>query len=282
MERHHDTTRRFLQRREERRLLEALEILYGFQGSLRDDYAPFVTGVLRDLLEADLADYGEFHPRSGALGRLYWTPGSSYQTRVEAHLAHMHLHPVFALEEEFYGERVLGNRHFYTDRMFQQTPIFRDSFYPDGLRHFLNICVGLEGWVVSHGVYRAGAKGFTRREEALFAAFYPHLRNAYFINRARSLVTMTPGERIRWLFPDLSVRLHQVFEGIARGETNLEIARRLNLEVNTIKTYQKELFQRMGVNSRTRLAVLLYQQEGSDLGGGSSMETSNFRGAVSF
>jgi two-component system, NarL family, response regulator LiaR len=55
--------------------------------------------------------------------------------------------------------------------------------------------------------------------------------------------------------PPLSSREHDVIRGITRGLSNAEIAAHLDLSVNSVKTYVRTAYRKMGVASRSQ-AVL--------------------------
>ncbi|MBT2486609.1 MULTISPECIES: response regulator transcription factor [unclassified Microbacterium] len=57
----------------------------------------------------------------------------------------------------------------------------------------------------------------------------------------------------------LSRRELQLIRLIAQGRTNPGIAEELHLSTETIKTYVKRLFQKLGVSDRTQLAVLAHE-----------------------
>jgi len=254
-----DETRREVDGRLYKKLWEAVNRLYAFDETL-DEFPAFLCALIAEALDSDLADYGEYHPASKQMGGTFWTPGSNYAHRIEAHMLHMHKHPVFTADPNFYKERALGNRDFFTDGEFFATPLYLDSFKPDGLRHFLNICLPCGGWIVSHGVYRQGTQGYSRKEQALFSLLWPHIQRCHELARARTLDRLTLMERIEWLYPALGKRHRQVMYHVARGKSNEAVARCLNLDVNTVKTYLKVLFDVLDVANRTELAVLAHQR----------------------
>ncbi|MFI6507686.1 response regulator [Streptosporangium sp. NPDC050855] len=57
----------------------------------------------------------------------------------------------------------------------------------------------------------------------------------------------------------LSERETQVIRFVARGYTNQQIADELFLSVETVRTYLRRMFAKLGVNDRTHLAVLAYE-----------------------
>lgn len=54
--------------------------------------------------------------------------------------------------------------------------------------------------------------------------------------------------------PDLNTRAGQVLEAAAAGLTNREIAARLGVSENTVRTHLKQIYRRLGVHSRAQLA----------------------------
>jgi DNA-binding NarL/FixJ family response regulator len=55
----------------------------------------------------------------------------------------------------------------------------------------------------------------------------------------------------------LSAREADVAELVGRGATNLEIARTLHVSEATVKTHLSHIYAKVGVNSRTQLAILV-------------------------
>lgn len=59
----------------------------------------------------------------------------------------------------------------------------------------------------------------------------------------------------------LTVREKQVLASIGAGLTNSQVARELNLSVNTVASYVKQLYSKLNINSRTEAAVLAAKLE---------------------
>lgn len=59
--------------------------------------------------------------------------------------------------------------------------------------------------------------------------------------------------------PDLSPRQQQMWQAIAEGLSNIEIAQRYQISLNTTKAHVRELLQRLGVRNRTEAATLHYR-----------------------
>jgi two-component system, NarL family, nitrate/nitrite response regulator NarL len=62
----------------------------------------------------------------------------------------------------------------------------------------------------------------------------------------------------------LTLRQREVAESIAKGASNKEIARRLNVTERTVKAHLTEMFRHVGVYDRLHLALLLNDVRGAD------------------
>jgi LuxR family maltose regulon positive regulatory protein len=64
-------------------------------------------------------------------------------------------------------------------------------------------------------------------------------------------------ELVPWprLIEPLSEHELEVFQGIAEGLTNREIAERLYLSLSTVKVHTRNIFGKLGVNNRTQAAA---------------------------
>lgn len=119
-----------------------------------------------------------------------------------------------------------------------------------------------------HEALTLGASGFLLKnaapEEVLHAVRTVHAGHAMLAPEvtARLLRRFAPGRPSRrHPFADglLSERELQVTRLVARGWSNREIADELVLSVETVRTYLKRLFAKLGVRDRTHLAVLAHE-----------------------
>ncbi|GAB4218360.1 MAG: hypothetical protein Fur007_23860 [Rhodoferax sp.] len=70
----------------------------------------------------------------------------------------------------------------------------------------------------------------------------------------KSWLTQATGHPAR---SKLSLREAQVVEGVLEGQTNKEIARRLNITERTVKAHLGSSFEKLGVRDRLQLALLM-------------------------
>ena len=64
--------------------------------------------------------------------------------------------------------------------------------------------------------------------------------------------------------PELSVRELQILGQIAAGASNHEIAERLFLSVNTVKTYVRSAYRKIGVSNRANAVLWVLERYGHD------------------
>lgn len=62
----------------------------------------------------------------------------------------------------------------------------------------------------------------------------------------------------------LSVREREILAGVARGECNKEIGRRLGIEADTVKAHLSAVFKKIGVANRTQAALWALKNLRSD------------------
>jgi DNA-binding NarL/FixJ family response regulator len=121
------------------------------------------------------------------------------------------------------------------------------------------------------GGLRAGASGFLLKDsppaqivEAIrrVAAGEPILSPA--ITRRlmdRAVSESGTRDRARAALADLTAREQEVVLGIARGETNAEIATRLYMSVATVKAHITHILTKLGATNRTQIALLAHDAD---------------------
>ncbi|MEV6345456.1 response regulator transcription factor [Actinoplanes sp. NPDC051851] len=119
-----------------------------------------------------------------------------------------------------------------------------------------------------HEALTLGASGFLLKNvtppEVLRAVRTVHEGHAMLAPEvtARLLEQFAPRRPVRrhpFAGQVLSARELEVIRLVARGRSNQEIADELFLSVETVRTYLRRMFAKLGVHDRTRLAVLAHQ-----------------------
>lgn len=119
-----------------------------------------------------------------------------------------------------------------------------------------------------HEALQAGAAGFLLKNaspaEVLQAIRTVHAGHAMLAPEVtarllRQFAPPRPDQRHAFAGRILTERETQVIRLVARGLSNQQIAEELFLSVETVRTYLRRMFAKLGVNDRTHLAVLAYQ-----------------------
>ncbi|MEU4539177.1 response regulator transcription factor [Streptosporangium sp. NPDC023825] len=140
--------------------------------------------------------------------------------------------------------------------------ILRDT----GTRVIMLTTFDLDEYV--HEALTLGASGFLLKNasppEVLQAVRTVHAGNAMLAPEVTArlmhrFAPRRPGHRHAFAGQVLSEREIQVIRFVARGYSNQRIADELFLSLETVRTYLRRTFAKLGVNDRTHLAVLAYE-----------------------
>jgi len=116
-----------------------------------------------------------------------------------------------------------------------------------GLEHYLMACLPSAlprtagpGRYVRLTFCRGPGPDFSERDRAVLTLLGPHLDQAYL-----------DAERRRHPVPRLTPRQHDLLRLLAAGHTNSQIARRLGISAGTVRTHLENIYDKLGVSSRT-------------------------------
>jgi DNA-binding CsgD family transcriptional regulator len=136
---------------------------------------------------------------------------------------------------------------FYSARQWHSTGMYTDFFGPLGVEHELGMVLPAgPGLSVEPGqtarllFFRGPGPDFSERDRALLVLLRPHLYQAY----------LDAGRR-RHPVSRLTPRQNDLLRLLAAGYTNTQIARRLGISKGTVSTHLENIYERLGVSSRT-------------------------------
>jgi DNA-binding NarL/FixJ family response regulator len=120
---------------------------------------------------------------------------------------------------------------------------------------------------VVHAALRAGASGYllkTSPPDQLISAVRTvaageALLDARITQRLIDQVVAGPDPRARRQLSGLTERELEVLEGVARGQSNAEVAAATHLSEATVKTYLGRILTKTGRRDRAQLVVLAYE-----------------------
>ena len=142
---------------------------------------------------------------------------------------------------------VVKTSDFYSARQWHSTGMYIDCIRPQGLEHHLMLALpelpevaaapGRYVRLVFHG---GPGPDFSERDRAMLTLLRPHLYQAYL-----------DAERRRHPVLRLTPRQNDLLHLLAAGHTNTQIARRLGISEGTVRTHLENIYERLGVSSRT-------------------------------
>jgi len=142
---------------------------------------------------------------------------------------------------------ILKIADFYSARQWHSTGMYTDHYRPQGFEHELQLCLpGGPGPTRGTGrtvrlyFFRGPGPDFSERDRAQLTLLRPHLHQAYL-----------DAQRRRHPVPQLTTRQKDLLQLVAAGYTNTQIARRLGISEGTVRTHLENIYDRLGVSSRT-------------------------------
>ena len=140
---------------------------------------------------------------------------------------------------------VIGISDFYSARQWRSVGSRCGICRPLGFEHDLMLTLPSVPGPVSGRTerllfFRERGPDFTERDRALLTLLRPHLSQAYL-----------DAQGDRHPTPRLTHRQDELLHLLAIGHTNAQIARRLGISEGTVRTHLKNIYERLGVSSRT-------------------------------
>jgi DNA-binding CsgD family transcriptional regulator len=137
---------------------------------------------------------------------------------------------------------------FYSARQWHSTAMYTDIERPAGIDHVLMLCLPEPPPRTAAGAgrhlrlyfNRGPGPDFSERDRAVLTLLRPHLYQAY-----------RDAEQRRHPVPRLTSRQNELLGLLAAGRTNTQIARDLGISEATVRTHLENIYERLGVSSRT-------------------------------
>jgi DNA-binding CsgD family transcriptional regulator len=152
---------------------------------------------------------------------------------------------------------VVKTSDFYSARQWHSTGMYIDCIQPQGLEHHLGLALPDLAEPAGRGRYvrlffhRAPGLDFSERDRALLVLLRPHIYRAYLdVERRRDPV------------PRLTPRQNELLRLLAAGHTNSQIGRRLGISEATVRTHLENIYEKLGVSSRTAAVLRAFPDRG--------------------
>ncbi|TDV32821.1 DNA-binding CsgD family transcriptional regulator [Paraburkholderia caballeronis] len=241
-------------------LLAEIIGLYAGEPDLHE-LPPLIFSSVSRLAGADVVTYAEFHQATQDFRSLVSVDDAPERRAVAmaAFARHMHTHPFWQGTPDFFGAHAWRESDFFSDTEFPALPMAQDAFLPSGARRLMTIVIPHNDYVLTVTAVRIiGRPAFSDAERDRMEAFRSHLLRVYRQAQERTIARLTPVERLRYAFPDLTPRQLDVASWIARGKSNDEIAAILEVGIDTVKAHAKAISGKLGADSRVGTAVLAH------------------------
>lgn len=230
---------------------------------VRRDLAGFKRHLLTTITEmipSEFTTYNELDLRT-SVNAWEWEPAPPDPAELaEIFAAYMEENPCVAFFRRSGDGRATKISDFLTQRELRKLGYYSEYLRRVGMDHRMSVVLPESGSsVVALALGRSG-KDFSERDRLVLDLLRPHLTQARD-NAALTRAWQQPPEQIRSAAPLLAkealVRLGltdreaEIFAGIARGETNKEIAARLYVSPLTVKTHLQHVYRKLAVGGRT-------------------------------
>jgi DNA-binding CsgD family transcriptional regulator len=251
-----------MERLRERDLEAALSYLRGLYARRKPaSFKRHVLETIPSLVASELTTYNELDLRTSE-NVWEWEPvPSGFTELTEVFSIHMHENPCVAYYRRTGDGRATKISDFLTQRQLRGLGYYSDYLRRVGLEHRMSIVIPKPPHsVIALALGRSG-RDFSERDRLVLDLLRPHLTQAH--DNAAALERLREGlarsnhakevilSRESFERLGLTGREAEVLLGIARGQTNQQIAAILYVSPFTVKTHLQRVYRKLGVGSRT-------------------------------
>ncbi|TXI03585.1 MAG: LuxR family transcriptional regulator [Rhizobium sp.] len=241
-------------------LLEEIVRLYEHEPNLVS-LPPILFEAVTRLIDADVVAYAEFHHKSGDFRALVSVDDdpAARGAAMTAYARHMNSHPFWQNGADFFGERALRESDFFDEETYLELPMVKEVFRPSRARHIIKIVMQHEDYSVEISGFRVfGRPPFSDLERDRLQGLRSHILRIYRQAQQRTLANLTPTDRLRIAFPQITARQLEVASWLAQGKSNEDIAAILDVGIDTVKAHVKALYTRIGADGRLATAIIAH------------------------
>jgi DNA-binding CsgD family transcriptional regulator len=135
---------------------------------------------------------------------------------------------------------------FYTQREWQATPMYVEVFRDQGMKHELMCSLPNKGSRIRRVLFaRMDGSDFDDRDRMVMALLRPHLAELYAVPAETRAPSLTP-------------RQTELLRLVAAGRSTAQIAELLSLSPGTVRKHLENIFERLGVTSRTAAVMRVF------------------------
>ena len=221
-----------------------------------ENYAERAFAFLERIVPAEFIAFGSLDARTQRLEIGFDKPVSAFAKAMEAFGQLMGNYPLFRWDADVNEGRPFCRSDFFSTRQFRELDIFAEVYAVLGIDNHCAVHVPCGPREVAFfGIERKGGPDFSIAERELLAVAQAHLGNARDLAWTRLETGGRDASPELLTRAGLAPREADVLALLAAGKANGEIASALNLQINTVKGYVKEIFGKLGTPNRLAAAL---------------------------
>lgn len=221
-----------------------------------ENYAERAFAFLTRIVAAEFLAFGALDRWTQKLDIGFDKPVPAFGKAMEAFGQLMGNYALFRWDPGVNGGRPFCRSDFFNDREFRDLDIFAEVYAVLGIDNHCAVYVPCGPREVAFfGLERKGGPDFSTEEREMLALAQAHLGNARELAWTRAEAGGHGASPELLTRAGLAPREADVLALLADGMANGEIASALNLQVNTVKSYVKEIFGKIGASSRLAAAL---------------------------
>jgi DNA-binding CsgD family transcriptional regulator len=212
------------------------------------------------LLAFDASACGVLDKRARSLAIRFDRPHADLVPAVEGFGRCMAKYPLFRFDPAVNGGRPFCRSDFFSARQFRDLDIYQEGFRLLGLNNHCAVHVPTDdNTVLFFGLERSGRTDFSSRERDILTLAQPHLANARRLAAAATAIAGQAFEPSVFSSSGFSSRQAEVLYWLTQGKSNVEIAALLRVQLSTVKTYLRQIFDKLGVNNRLAATLCAFE-----------------------
>jgi DNA-binding CsgD family transcriptional regulator len=217
--------------------------------------------IIGRLVDAEVVTFTEFHHQNQDFRSLVSVEDDPVRRAqsMQAFARHMGSHPFWQCEPSFFGDRVLRDSDFFTEEEFLELPIAKEAMLPSGARHMISMVLQYADYVITVVGHRVVDRPpFSDQDRDRLAILRPHILRSYRQAQERTLAKLTPAERLKLAFPELTPRQLEVASWLVQGKSNDDVAGILEIGIDAVKAHIKALYTKINSDNRRAAMVIAH------------------------
>ncbi|HLX22583.1 MAG TPA: helix-turn-helix transcriptional regulator [Usitatibacter sp.] len=247
-------------------LRAALDTLGAISESASNDsrFARHAVAGLARLVPADLTTLSICDLEAGHRSVVSDVSGAISRRQIEAFDRHFHEHPLVRAHGHNPAATTRRISDLVSPSEFRATSLYNEYYRAIGVEHAMAVPIHVHRHELVSFVLNRSGRDFTDRDRACLESIRPHLGNIFRMTRA------IESARAAWGVPPtcqpsledvpLTAREREVFQWLARGKTDKDIAEILAISPRTVHKHLQRIYEKLGVETRTAAVARLHSE----------------------